>query len=64
VTAADPASALGRRTLQLFTPKMRAERAAIHNATGGLSTEMNPPGSSDAKKKLLQLVVMLRVAAA
>jgi hypothetical protein len=63
-TANVPASALGSRTLQLFTPKLRADSAAIHRATGGLSTLMNPPGSKLAKKKLCQLIDMLRVAAA
>jgi hypothetical protein len=63
-TAPAPARALGSSRLQLLTPNRRADNPWIHGATGGLSTLMNPPGSKAAKKKLRQLTVMLRAAAA
>ena len=59
-----PAIAPGSRIEKLEKPKAFANPLAIQRETGGLSTVMKPAGSYDAKKKLCQLWVMLRTAAA
>src|SRR5207249_8099814 len=63
-TDAIPAIAPGSRIEKLEKPNAFAKPLAIQRATGGLSTVMKPAGSYDAKKKLCQLCVMLRTAAA
>ena len=45
-------------------PNNFALAASTQSASGGLSTETRPPWSNDAKKKLCQLVIMLRTAPA
>ena len=63
-TAAAPAIALGSMRLVDEKPKTRTLNAWIHSATGGLSTEMYPPGSNALKNQLCQFDAMLRAAAA
>ena len=62
-TAAAPARADGSSTLQVLTPNTFADSPVTHHGTGGLSTLMNPGGSSATKNQLLQLCVAARVAA-
>ena len=59
-----PSSTWGRTMAQALTPKARTERAWIQNAPGSLSSDTVPAGSKAAKKKLCQLIDMLRTAAA
>ena len=63
-TAAVPAIACGSNKLICEYPKIFADNACIHNENGGLSTATKPPGSKLAYRKLCQLIVMLRTAAA
>ncbi len=58
-----PASAPGSNRPQLFRPSRRTLAASIHSEAGGLSMLMNPPGSSETKKKLCHDEVMPRIAA-
>nr|WP_245775563.1 hypothetical protein [Saccharopolyspora flava] len=44
-TAATPAMAWGSSRLQVLNPKIRADSACTHRASGGLSTVMNDPAS-------------------
>ena len=48
----------------VLTPKARTKRVCIQNAPGSLSSVTVPAGSKAAKKKLCQLIDMLRTAAA
>jgi hypothetical protein len=63
-TAATPMSAWGTRIDSEPNPKMRADSACTHRASGGLSTIITPLGSKDAYTKLCQLSVIDRTAAA
>jgi len=48
----------------VWKPNTRTESAWTQNAPGSLSTDTEPQGSKEAKKKLCQLCDMLRTAAA
>ena len=63
-TVAIPISACGTRMLHELKPKTCADRAWTQNANGGLSTVITPLGSNDAYRKLCQLAVIERTAAA
>ncbi len=54
---ATPSSAWGARTLQEFSPKIRAEISIGHKNAGGLSTVMKFDESEEPKKKAFQLLV-------
>ncbi len=49
-----PISASGSRMLSGAKPKIRALRAWVQRARGGLSIVISPPGSNETKKKLCQ----------
>ena len=49
---------------QVWKPNARTASAWIHSAPGSLSTVTVPAGSNAPKKKLCQLIDMLRTAAA
>lgn len=48
--------------LSELTPKIRADSACTHRASGGLSTVISPVLSSEANRKSCQLVVIERTA--
>jgi hypothetical protein len=62
-TESTPASASGSSRLQALSPKSRAERPITQSASGGLSTVMKLPASSEPKKKAFQLWVAACTAA-
>jgi hypothetical protein len=57
-------SALGSSMLELENPRTRADRPMSHSASGGLSTVMKLPGSSEPKNHAFQLSVADLTAAA
>jgi hypothetical protein len=59
-----PANAWGRARANPFTPNTYADAACTQNPRGGLSTDTEPPGSNEAKKKLRHEVSMLCTVAA
>ncbi len=63
-TVSRPASACGSSTVQEPNPKSRARIAEGQKASGGLSTVMKLPGSSDAKRNAFQLCAIDLIAAA
>ena len=63
-TLAIPSSTCGATIAQAWTPNRRTDRACTQNAPGSLSTVIVPAGSNAPKKKLCQLIDMLRTAAA
>ncbi len=47
-----------------WKPNSRTDSACTHRAAGGLSTVIRPLGSIEANRKLCQLVLIERTAAA
>ena len=58
-----PSITCGSTIAHTWNPKIRSDSAWTHNAPGSLSTVMVPQGSAAPKKKLCQLIAMLRAAA-
>ncbi len=56
--------ACGTRIDSEESPKTRADSACTQSASGGLSTVITPLGSNDPNRKLCQLSVIDRTAAA
>ena len=57
-------SACGSSRLKLEKPKTRADRPMSHSDSGGLSTVMKLPGSSEPKNHAFQLSLPAFAAAA